>query len=836
MTLMRIPLSTVLAALSVCAVLTACGEKPSFVQTQQTVSRRSDGDSLATKSSDATADTSVSGTVENTAGEVDASSSSVSASSTDAVDNGGTGHTSNSGSGLPNEAGQNNETHSSDPSSNNGNPSPGGDTVSNGSATASGSDTSSGSDTAHPGDEGTPHLPNNDHNQPGPGGSDGDVVLPTRKTTTREMSFPAEATVSAEVSKTLDGAFLTQAITLKRSYYDHTKSVKQITRPVATDNFTQGSSGATVAEAFNQVAGRLLDILVVVDNSNSMAEEQANLATKLAPLLSFVRDADWQIGLVTSDPENPKNNCLNGLVKKSDANPEAKFSALVSGFGIKGSPSERPFLTAVNSLSGNCLSQPWIRKDSNVAVLLVSDEDNCSLKGNDCKDSRGNLLDYAKPSYLVDYLASIRQVGKTARVHGIIWHPSQTLKQCPSGWVDDLGEHRGYFLADAIAQTSGTWGSICDADYSATLANVSKNILVTLNSKFMLQQEPDMNSLHVFIGGIEQTSGFTVTGRLLEFATPPADGARITVSYRHGATPLFKTFPLRYKPLQDKLFVNVNGQLAQPSDYKIVASGGAAAVEFYDYPADKAAVVVSYTRDVPLNTQFVLEPLRPGSVRARVNGEQVSDYTVIEASGIVTFANPPAESAVIDFSYSVAGSPVLAYPFSVGGGAPIDLEVTDANTGAAVKFSYAAGVVTIDALEFVEGRKLSLKYDNAARQRFSIGLPNEPIASSVAAYGGTKVCVAPAINVSGTMVAVDGCGFADDVASVIVRYKFVSAHYQIFTFVADKLPGATDFQEWTVLVNDLPATGFTRVDNVVTFDQPLPAGAIVKIQLLQEDK
>ena len=795
----------------------ACGEKPSFVQQESTVDRRSSGNGSTAPHADAVKAQGGHG------GEADVTGVSD-------TDGGGTAASStvNGGTGKPGD-----ETKGDlEPKSE------GGSDASKGTASASGSDAH---DPAHGGSDGDLHFPGSGsdmHHPDVPGGADGDLMLPTRKTMTREMSFPADAEMTAEASKTLDDPFLTQTITLKRNYSDRGKTVKQITRPAATDSFTQGTAGDTVTENFNQVAGRLLDILVVVDNSASMAEEQANLASKLTPLLSYVKDADWQIALVTTDPDHPTiDNCLNGLVKKSDANPEQKFANLVNSYGTSGSNNERHFLTAVRSLSGSCLTRPWLRPDSNVAVLIVSDEDSCSIKGHDCKDANGNVKDYGLASYLVNYLASIRQVGKNARVHGIIWHPSLTHAQCPTGWVDSDGEHRGYFLADAISQTNGTWGSICDADYSATLANVSKNILVTLNSKFMLQQAPDPGTLHVLVGGVEVTAGFTVTGRLLEFATAPADGAVITATYHHGSTPVSKSFALRYKPLSDRVAVTVNGQLAQPSDYAVSLGATAASVDFYAYPADKAAIAVSYTRDVPLNTQFALgDAVRAGSLRAKVNGVDMNAFTVLEASGVVTFDAAPAESATIDFAYSAVGAPVLVYPFSVNGAAPVDLALYDADTNAPIRFTYTAGAVVLDPSEFVEDRRVTLKVDNVARQRFSILLPNDPIPSTVVAAGGTKTCVAPAVVVTGSLVAVDGCNFADDVMTVSIRYNFVTAHYQEFTFTGDNLPSATAYQVWKVLVNGAPAMAYSRVGNVVTFPGPLPAGAVVKIQLIQEDK
>ena len=46
--------------------------------------------------------------------------------------------------------------------------------------------------------------------------------------------------------------------------------------------------------AFGQFMA-LLDIQIVIDDSGSMKEEQANLASKLSALLTSIKDRNWRI-------------------------------------------------------------------------------------------------------------------------------------------------------------------------------------------------------------------------------------------------------------------------------------------------------------------------------------------------------------------------------------------------------------------------------------------------------------------------------------------------------------------------------------------------------------
>lgn len=159
-----------------------------------------------------------------------------------------------------------------------------------------------------------------------------------------------------------------------------------------SDSFTQNVRGEkrksfdllkNKEENFSQgITNTKLDIMVVIDNSSSMAEEQENLSTKLNPLLEEVADSDWQIAVVTTDPTD---TCLRTLIKKGDANYYSKFRRAVTA-GTGGTHIERGLLQAVRGLKG-CSSGSWIRDDSALAILIVSDEDNCSVNGSKCAEA-----------------------------------------------------------------------------------------------------------------------------------------------------------------------------------------------------------------------------------------------------------------------------------------------------------------------------------------------------------------------------------------------------------------------------------------------------------------
>ena len=205
----------------------------------------------------------------------------------------------------------------------------------------------------------------------------------------------------------------------------------------------------------------MVDILVVVDNSGSMAEEQANLSTKLQPLLRHIQDSDWQIGIATTDPED---SCLHSLISGTDSDPAGRFEVAITEVGTSGSSNERGIQQAVRALNGECGN--WVREGSALGVLIISDEDNCS-DATQCDDDP-----WSQGSYLSDYMSAIREIVITARIYGLIWHPSMSQGECPSGF------NQGHTYADLIATTGGRWGSICDDDYTAILEEISRDLAV----------------------------------------------------------------------------------------------------------------------------------------------------------------------------------------------------------------------------------------------------------------------------------------------------------------------------------------------------------------------
>jgi hypothetical protein len=418
--------------------------------------------------------------------------------------------------------------------------------------------------------------------------------------------------------------------------------------PVQTKEFTQdafeprqvqlkqGVSGAKGDENYAVTAKGVVDIVVVVDNSGSMAEEQANLSSRMLPLLSSLKDADWRIVVTTTDPNS---KCGYGPISKGDFFAETRFKSYVKA-GTDGTGIERPILQAVAALKSDCFFGPgkWLRPGSTVAVVILTDEDNCHIdvaRGYGCAgepDKDG--------AYLTSYLSSIRKIGTEARVYGIFWHPSVMQSQCPTALKS------ANILADVVQSSGGTWGSICDSDYSATLTKISTDVAQILKADFALKSIPDAGTFKMTVNGQPWTD-FSQTGVNVHFTKNPPVGGSIKVSYLSGSAGLVgNSFDMPEVPAGGLVTGTILGQPAGAVTY----DGAAKKVVFAQNPPDGSVITLSYKKEVPLRKVFTISlDANRQYLNVYVSGVLVapSTYNYNDKTGEITFTVAPPESAPI---------------------------------------------------------------------------------------------------------------------------------------------------------------------------------------------
>jgi hypothetical protein len=622
-----------------------------------------------------------------------------------------------------------------------------------------------------------------------------------------QVSYQFQSDIADIISTQVDigDDTLKDSLVMSRQYNERLLTHQQNTLQNVQDSYVQGRFGTQAQETYTQGSKKSIDILLVVDNSRSMVEERVNLSTKLWPLISKIQDADWRLAFTTTDPAM---GALTDVVAKNSANLESRFrNAILQPFGTG---YEAGILQAVRSLRGD--SGVWTRPGVPVAVIIVSDEDN----GSDGTDYAGQA--HQNGSFLVNYLASKYVVGATAKVHGLIWHPSMTREQCPTGY------HQGKIYADVIAQSHGVWGSICDSDYTDTLLSISNSMAETLEDTFELTRIPDRGSLEIYFNGVLQDpSQFALNQRAITMRNPPPAGTEIRIIYRHSGETLYSEFPLSKEVKAGTLQVLENDQVVPPNRYRFDGK------KVYYTPESGARLVLRYKENKELFDRFSL----PGQVvestlKVFVDGVEEKNYSYSRQNQNIVFRSHPRESAVIEIQYTEMGSPILSYAFSVNGQKPEGLKIVDKQSKKAISFLYAFGAINFPMTEYVEGRHFEIHYKNANPDRFKATLATEPVPGTIKVHIDNRVCNDVSIN--GREIDFGRCGSGSGV--VTIEYGAFVGTQRTFHFDPQHVPLDGREIKWVVKINDQETLGYEQIGFQFEITDELKRGDIVTIQAI----
>lgn len=591
-----------------------------------------------------------------------------------------------------------------------------------------------------------------------------------------------------------------------------TTILNQIQRTAKADDFTQGHDGTSMSEQFQLSSAGKLDLLVVVDNSISMLSEQTNLAGKLGKLTSRLQTVDWQIAVITTDTTIP-NGLRNGgkPIKKGDPKAAADFAAAVS-VGNAGDGDEQGLAEAYDALK-DCDKEdhPWLRSDASLAVFFVSDEEDHSTGG----VFGGGRVD---PSDLVARMKSCRPVDKI-KGYSLTWRAG-----CP--FDPQSGETDGLRYREFAGLLGGVDGSICVADYSATLGEISADVSKSVKRELDLKFEPTAGSLDIKIDGKPYTD-YELIGKKIVLKNVTGDVVQLKASYSHNPVARFDRVTLSATPAADTVEVFQNGKVVDPSKYSY--DPGANEVVFVDMPSDKAKVKVKYRMDEALAKDFDFAKTSPeGEVLGvTVDGAPATDYTIDEVTRVVTFVDPPKDGAEIGLEVRAADSEITRYAVGVtqDSAKVLGVAARDATTSDEVPVSLDAGELVFDVGDVAEGRQVIVTYDYGdAGTVLSHELANLPIEGTLTVKGvGTDDCVA-GITVKDRVVSFT-CD-ADELEEVEIAYKYEAQRFSTFE-LGDDLPADAALQVFV----DGGAIGGWRLDGrtLVVPEDKLKVDSIVRV-------
>ncbi len=290
------------------------------------------------------------------------------------------------------------------------------------------------------------------------------------------------------------------------------------------DEDEEADERLVLEEVFTQFAEPAVDVLWVIDNTGSMAEEQAALAESFGAFAQGLveQEVAYQLGVVTTDVSDDGAGVLHGLpwiITPQTADPEAAFTEAVQ-VGTDGQPPEAGFGAAWLALSEPLRSganRGFRRDDALLHIVVVSDND----------DESDELLGKDPAQHFLEFL---EQEASAAGMEPMV---SAVAGDVPDGCSGSSGRAlAGTRYQQVVEATDGVFASICDADMDAVVQALGEMSLIYADS-FELQAVPYTETLAVWVDDLRQEEGwsFDEQSNCVVFTQAPEPDATIRVRY-----------------------------------------------------------------------------------------------------------------------------------------------------------------------------------------------------------------------------------------------------------------------------------------------------------------
>jgi hypothetical protein len=280
----------------------------------------------------------------------------------------------------------------------------------------------------------------------------------------------------------------------------------------------------TQIDQFKQSQG-IVDILWVIDNSGSMADERVQLANNFSSFFSQLEasNVDFRIGVISTDGD--AGGLLHGaVIDRSTPDANATFLNNVTFppgrvRWVQGLAMMKQALTGANA------GTPFIRPNAALAVIALSDGDDQS---------------FGPVGYYARFLRGVKGQGNEnwvtfSTISGDL--PTGCQAQRDAQFYGSRADPSIRFT-DMAKRTGGVVGSICDASFENSLSRIAQ-ALNTLRKLFPLSLKPDSSTIQVTVNGVsvpqDPSGGWTYVAALnaIEFlgAYVPPPGSEIHIKY-----------------------------------------------------------------------------------------------------------------------------------------------------------------------------------------------------------------------------------------------------------------------------------------------------------------
>jgi len=311
----------------------------------------------------------------------------------------------------------------------------------------------------------------------------------------------------------------------------------------------------TVTDEFQQSSAAQMDVLWVVDNSESMANEQAELKDNFDRFIQIMVDSDldFHIGVISTDVTNPTtagvlhkgSSNIPYLSKKQQEENQWSIADMQRIFGenvtvgINGARRERAFQAAAHALgvggSGEIPTDPspptgnegFIRgQRTSLVIIMVSDEDDKS---------------FGPVGYYARLFEGYKGAGndRLVRVMAIVGDEDSNSAN-NNCFVQETGRRYNDLVRSTVSSEDAdlSIADICQP-FGDALENLSK-IAIGLKSRFKLGTTPNLGATIQGCGGLAGPMCVRVEGEIID----PQNG----VVWRYDADQNWIQFGAEYLP------------------------------------------------------------------------------------------------------------------------------------------------------------------------------------------------------------------------------------------------------------------------------------------------
>lgn len=301
----------------------------------------------------------------------------------------------------------------------------------------------------------------------------------------------------------------------------------------ACSNVSFDKSATLTSQSVYVKATSKVDILVVMDNSGSMAQEMSSMALRFSSFTDKISSLDWQLGIITTDPRSTVSNGdgrlipLVGVSNQYILNPLNGLTTAQQIFSntiqmpTNGSGTESGLGTLIAALNRsksnsteNVPNKQLLRSDAALSVVIVSDTgDSSAAAPQDVISTMKNL--YPDKTFVVNSLVVPESIytGMTANNND----PCKNYRESTSK------DGREYHLLSEL--TGGIEGTVCTNDYSSQLSDIGAVTASLVNSITLDCQPSDSNKdgkidakdIQIVAPNGSEITGFELSGRLVTF-------------------------------------------------------------------------------------------------------------------------------------------------------------------------------------------------------------------------------------------------------------------------------------------------------------------------------